>query len=160
MSQPREASPADLCERHQRRAVFALLGVALIQAVSVVEGVAGATDDGPYDLVRKVLAIAVIALMLSTLLWKARNRPGSRHFFRLQEQGFVADALRRAYKASWFATFLILFLGSKSSERFDSLPPHVFLDAVLVVMLVVFSSVFLFLSRGGGADDFADGEDA
>lgn len=160
MSRAPEASPADLCERHQRRAVLALLGIALIQAVSVAEGVAGATNDGPYDLIRKGLALLVIALMLSTLLWKVRNRPGSRHFFRLQEQGFVADALRRAYKASWFATFLVLFLGSKSSERFDVLAPHVFLDAVLVVMLVVFSSVFLFLSRGGGADDLADEDDA
>jgi hypothetical protein len=121
---------------------------------------AGAAGNGPYVLIRKGLALLVLALMLSTLLWKVRNRPGSRHFFRLQEQGFVADAFHRAYKVSWLATFLFLFIGSRMSERIDSFPPHVYLDAVLVVMLAVFSSVFLVLSRTGGADDFADDDDA
>ncbi|HMB69524.1 MAG TPA: hypothetical protein VKU85_09430 [bacterium] len=148
MPRPSPASAADLCDKYQQRTVIALLAVAGLNAASALE-IAFGEPERLFDAIRITLAVSVLLLLLPTMVWKMRNRPGSKRFLRFKEQGYVADVFRRAQGISWMATFILLLLLSNFVEDRNTLPAQFYLETCVAVMLTVFSGVFLFLNRGG-----------
>ena len=152
MSPDRNASVADIGDRHRRRMAWALLTAGMMFALAAArEWVGpGATRDGLAYGVMGLLVVLVV-FMAPVVVWKVRNLWGadstSWDLYR-GEDGFIADVLARAHIASWTTTLLVLVVMSAMDGVLEAAPPGFAVQAAIAVLLLSFGIAFLVLDRG------------
>lgn len=155
-----ELSTADLGDRHRTLSAVAALALSIFFGASAAERVAAPDLAALLDWAALSMAALAVLLVVPILAWKLRRRGGEGwHLYRGRD-GFVADVLARAHIVSWTVTFFVLVLLRSLAGRFEGLPPGFFFEAVLAIMLAVFSVSFLVLDRSASEDDPEDDPEA
>jgi len=154
-------SPADIGDRHRHLLALALLALGVGFGASAVGHPAGQAAEVYLDWVQ-VGGTALAVLLLSPILaWKLRNRSADLRHLYFSPEGFVAETVRKAQKASWEATFLVVILLAALDETLArlGLPPEFYLEGIVALMTGVFGVTFLVLNRverSGGPDERED----
>lgn len=155
------STPADVGDRHRHLLAFALLAIGVIHAASAAAHLTGETAAVYLDWVRVGGAGVAVLLLVPIFAWKLRHRSADMRHLYFSPDGFVAETVRKAQKASWEATFVLVILLAALDEtiaRFG-LPPEFFLEGIVTLMAGVFAVVFLVLNRveaGIGRDEIED----
>ena len=162
MNRENEPSIADVADRHRQLMAFAMLAMALLYLASAAIHVAGPEAEPYLDVVVVGMAILMLALSVPIVYWKARKLPSRERFVYFSSEGYVAEILGRAHKASWGATLLLLVLLATIADNsyLSELPGEFYMQFVLAVMLGVMSLVFLYLNRTTEEQGVAEGADA
>jgi len=155
-------SPADIGDRHRHLLAFALLAIGVAYGASAVGHPLDPAAEAYLDWVQ-VGGTAIAVLLLAPIFaWKLRNRSADLRHLYFSPEGFVAETMRRAQKASWEATFVVVILLAALDETLAGvgLPPEFFLEGIVALMTGVFSVTFLVLNRVEGDRDPDEREDA
>ncbi len=156
MSSSNTVSTADLADRHRQFFALALLGVGLIYLAKAAEQVATGALAEYLDHTILVLAALVILSMMPAVIAKLRL-PKNQKLVYYSEDGYVAQLLRRAFKASWATTFISLVVLEVVARDVDTdLPPVFFIQVGLFIMLSVMSVTFLVLNWSATRDAMGD----
>lgn len=155
------STPADVGDRHRHLLAFALLAIGGIHAVSAAAHLTGTTAATYLDWVQVGGAGVAVLLLVPIFAWKLRHRSADMRHLYFSPDGFVAETVRKAQKASWEATFVLVVVLATLDETIAGLglPPEFFLSGIVALMAGVFALVFLVLNRieaGGGADEIED----
>lgn len=130
----------------------------MIYLVKAAEHFASEAMTDILDYVVVGLAVLVIASLLPAFVAKFRLTGGQKLVY-FSESGYAAQLLRRAFKASWAATFIsFIVLEFVARDNPGDLPAVFFIQAGLFIMLSVMSVTFLMLNWS--ADRDAAGGDA
>jgi len=139
---------AEIADRHRQRTAVAFLAMALMYlamaAEHLVEGIVGEyLEVGIIG-----MALLVLALLLPVALWKIRKLPGSERHLYFSSDGFTAQTLSQALRASWGTTLVtIIILAIFSDNKYLSgLSGEFYLQLVVAIMLGVVSTAFLVLN--------------
>jgi len=149
-------SAADVGDRHRRLIALALVALSLMFATSAATFLAAPAIQPALEFGVKALAVLTIGMVLPVFIWKARNLRATEWALYEGTEGFVADALARARNVSWVATFVLLVVLTFVTEDRERPPAEFWIQVVLAVMLLSFSAVFLYRTRG--ADEEAEGD--
>lgn len=147
-------SAADIGDRHRRLLALAMLSLGAMHAAWAAEDVAGAEIAHLLELVEAGCFLVALCLFAPMVLWKLKARRGDEWHLYTGDDGFVADSLSRAHIASWGATILLVTVLATLDRSMAGYPPELFLKIVAAEMLIVFSAVFLYLTRS--TDDEQD----
>jgi hypothetical protein len=98
-------------------------------------------------------AIAALVIVLWLLFFKFMKVPAHLRRRFLDIEGFVATTIQKSFKASWLVTFVTLTVLAPASRRFTTIPGEFFLQAVMALMLGVFSVAFFVMNASGGEDE-------
>lgn len=155
------STPADVGDRHRHLLAFALLAIGGGHAASAAAHLTGETTAVYLDWVLTGCAVVTVLLVVPILVWKLRHRSADMRYPYCNPDGFVAETVRRAQKASWETTFVVVILLAALDETIVGLglPPEFFLSGIVALMAVVFALVFLVLNRieaGHGVDEIED----
>lgn len=94
--------------------------------------------------------------MMPAVIAKLRL-PKNQKLVYYSEDGYVAQLLRRAFKASWATTFISLVVLEVVARDVDTdLPPVFFIQVGLFIMLSVMSVTFLVLNWSATRDAMGD----
>lgn len=150
-------SPAELADRTLQLVAASLLALALIFCLSVAEFFVTTSVAAILDLVVKALAIAVLGLMAMLYLWKFRSMSRGQRKRQFSQDGFLQIAFRRSMARSWMLTFVVLailqVLDKLVLERLPAMPAEIVIQAILALMLVIFSLAFLSAMRWSASDE-------
>lgn len=145
---------ADVGDRHRHLLAYALLSVGVGYAASAAGHLLGGTVRSTLEWINLGGLVVAAALMVPIFTWKLRNRSGTLRHLYFSPDGFVAETVRKAQKASWEATFvLVILLAPLGDNVFGDLPPDFYLAVIVTVMTGVFSIAFLALNRVEGGSD-------
>lgn len=144
-------SEAELADRTVQLVALSLFIVALLFVLSIVEFFADDSVANLIDWASKIMAVSVIALMVGLFALKFRSMPQSQRRQYLAEDGFLQIGFQRAMAKSWMLSFVALVmlqaLDQLVLERLPELPLKLFIQAILAIMLGVFSIAFFFITR-------------
>jgi len=158
MSTTQNVSTADLADRHRQFFALAMLGTGLIYLAKAAEHVAAGALAAYLDYVIVALAVIVVGSLLPAFVAKFRLPAGQKMVY-FSEDGYVAQLLRRAFKASWATTFIgLVVLEVVLREVATELPAVFFIQVGLFTMLSVMSGTFLLLNWSATRD--AKGDEA
>jgi len=155
-----ETSYAELSDRLVQTTALALFVVSIMFALAVVEYFVPSETATVLDWVGMGLGLVIVALIgTSYFRYCRRMKPVERsHCF--AEDGFLQTAFRLAMSRSWMIVFVVLALlqalDNMVLSRLPEMPTDVVLQAVLALMLMIFSVMFGFAVWGGGADEAVD----
>ncbi|MEM7053795.1 MAG: hypothetical protein AAF446_04520, partial [Pseudomonadota bacterium] len=116
---------------------------------------------GYINIVMKVLAVSILLLTALVIAWKFRgmNRAQRREY--LAEDGFLQIGFQRAMAKSWMISFVLLIvlqtLDNLVLKRLPVLPVELIIEAVLALMLSIFSIAFFVFTRTGSDSDWQGG---
>lgn len=152
MASRNHQTPADIGDRHRHLLAFALLAIGVGYGASAVSYLLAEPAAAYLDWVQVAGTLIAVALVLPIVLWKLRHRSADLRHLYFSPDGFVAEAVSRAQKASWEATFVVVILAAGLDETIArlGLPPAFFLEGIVALMAGVFSLSFLFLNRVEG----------
>jgi hypothetical protein len=156
MSSSNTLSTADMADRHRQLFALAMLGASLIYLGKAAEHLAPEAMADYLDYATVGLALLVVGSLLPAFVAKFRL-PSDQKLVYFSESGYVAQLLRRAFKASWAATF-ISFVGLEfvARDNLVDLPAVFFIQAGLFIMLSVMSVTFLVLNWNADRDAAGD----
>lgn len=158
MNHPVLPSAADLADRSLQLVALSMFVIAMLFVLSIAEFFADDAVAGYIDIAMKVLAVGIILLMVLVVAWKFRgmNRAQRRRY--LAEDGFLQISFQRAMAKSWMISFVLLIvlqtLDRLVLERLPVLPVELVIEAVLALMLSIFSIAFFIFTRTGSDDDW------
>lgn len=156
MSPSNTVSTADVADRHRQYFALALLGAGLIYLVKAIEHLATGVMATYLDHVTIVLAVLVIGSLLPAIVIKFRLGADQKMVY-FSEDGYVAQLLRRAFKASWATTFIsLVVLEFIARDVTTNLPAVFFIQVALFIMLSVMSVTFLVLNWSANRDAMGD----
>lgn len=143
------SSPADIGDRHRHLLAFALVAIAVGFGASAVGHPLDEAAEVYLDWVQ-IGGTAIAVLLLTPIFaWKLRNRSADMRHLYFSPEGFVAETMRKAQKASWEATFVVVMLLAVLDETLArvGLPPEFYLEGIVALMTGVFGVSFLVLNR-------------
>jgi hypothetical protein len=148
-------SPADVGDRHRHLLALALLAIGVGFGASAVGHAAGEAAELYLDWVQVGGTAIAVLLVVPIFAWKLRNRNADLRHLYFSPEGFVAETMRKAQKASWEATFVVVMLLTVLDETLArvGLPPGFYLEAIVALMTGVFGVTFLVLNRVEPSDD-------
>lgn len=150
-------SPAELADRTVQLVALSMFAVALVFCLSVAEFFASESTAAIIDVAVKVLAIAILGLMALLYFWKIRPMSPGQRRQHLAEDGFLQIGFQKAMATSWKLSFLVLVilqvLDNLVLARLPAMPLEIVINAVLALMLLLFSVAFLFFTRSSGSDE-------
>lgn len=156
MSSTNTVSTADLADRHRQYFALAMLGAGLIYLAKAAEHVASGALAQYLDYAIATAAVLVVGSLLPPFIAKLRLPAGQKMVY-FSEDGYVAQLLRRAFKASWATTFIgLVGLEIVLGEVTTDLPPVFFIQVGLFIMLSVMSVTFLVLNWSATRDAMGD----
>lgn len=149
------SSPADIGDRHRHLLALALLAIGVGFGASAVGHPAGEAAEAYLDWVQVGGSVIAVLLLVPIFAWKLRNRSADMRHLYFSPEGFVAETVRRAQKASWEATFVVVVLLAVLDETLAriGLPTEFYLEGVVALMTGVFGVTFLVLNRFERRDD-------
>ncbi len=160
MPHPSETTPAELSDRLVRSTAMALFVVSIIFALAVVEFFVSPPTATALDWVGMGLGIVTVVLIASSYFGPYRRMKPVERSSCLAEDGFLQTSFRLALARSWMVTFVALALlqalDNMVLARLPEMPTDVVLQAVLALMLLIFSVIFGFLVRGEDGDEADD----
>lgn len=142
-------SPADIGDRHRHLLAFALLAIGAGYGASAVGHLAGGSAEVYLDRVQIGGTAIAVLLLVPIFAWKLRNWSADLRHLYFSPEGFVAETMRKAQKASWEATFVVVILLAALDESLArvELPPEFYLEGIAALMACVFGVTFLVLNR-------------
>ena len=142
-------SPADIGDRHRHLLALALLAIGVGFGASAVGHPAGESAEVYLDWIQVGGTAIAVLLLVPIFGWKLRNRSADLRHLYFSPEGFVAENMRKAQKASWEATFVVVILLTVLDETLArrGLPPGFYLEGIVALMTGVFSLTFLLLNR-------------
>lgn len=142
-------SPADIGDRHRHLLALALLAIGVGFGASAVGHPVDQAAEVYLDWVQIGGTAIAVLLLIPILVWKLRNRSADLRHLYFSSEGFVAETMRKAQKASWEATFVVVMLLTVLDETLArvGLPPEFYLEGIVALMTGVFSLTFLILNR-------------
>lgn len=150
-------SSADLADRSLQLVALSMFVVAMLFVLSIVEFFSNDTVAGYIDIVMKVLAVGIILLMALLITWKFRGMSRVQRRQYLAEDGFLQIGFQRAMAKSWMISFVLLIVLQTMDrlvlERLPDLPLELVIEAVLALMLSIFSIAFFIFTRTGSDND-------
>jgi len=147
------SSPADVGDRHRHLLALALLAIGVGYAAAAAAHLLGAPAGRYLEWIQVGGTAIAVALLVPIIAWKLRNRSGDLRHLYFGPEGFVAETVRKAQKASWECTFVVVILVASLDETLADvgLPPEFFLEATVALMTGIFSVTFLVLNRVEGS---------
>lgn len=145
-------STADVADRHRQYFAVALLGVGLIYLMRALETVTPPSAASLLDYALIALVVMTVGSLLPSMVAKFRlSRDEKITYF--SEDGYVAQLLRRSFKASWATTFLsLIVLEWVARDLTGELPGTFFIQIGLFIMPASMSITFLLLNWSANRD--------
>lgn len=142
-------TPADVGDRHRHLLALALLAIGIGFGASAVSHPLGEVPEVYLDWVQVGGTAIAVLLIVPIFAWKLRNRSADLRHLYFSAEGFVAETMRKAQKASWEATFVVVLLLTVLDETLAGvgLPPEFYLEGIVALMTGVFGLTFLVLNR-------------
>lgn len=158
-------SPADIGDRHRHLLALALLAIGAGFGASAVGHLVGESAEVYLDWLQVGGTAIGVLLIVPILAWKLRNLSADLRHLYFSPEGFVAETMHKAQKASWEATFVVVMLLTVLDETLArlGLPPEFYLEGIVALMTGVFGVTFLFLNRverGDGSEEMEGAADA
>ena len=150
------SAPAELADRTLHLLTWSMFALALIFSLSVAEFFAGESTAAIIDIATKGLGITILGLMALLYFWKFRPMSRNQRSQYLAEDGFLQIAFQKAMAKSWMLSFLVLVvlqaLENLVLDRLPAMPLEIVIQGILAIMLLLFSVVFLGLTRASSSD--------
>lgn len=149
------SSPADIGDRHRHLLALALLAIAVGFGASAVGHPLDEAAEVYLDWVQVGGSAIAVLLVVPIFTWKLRNRSADLRHLYFSPEGFVAETMRKAQKASWESTFVVVILLTVLDETLArvGLPPEFYLEGIVALMTGVFGVTFLVLNRVERSND-------
>jgi hypothetical protein len=148
-----QAHLAEAADRRWQLLALAMLLIACKSGISAALVLADASVRTYLDWAEGGAAIAALVIVLWLLFFKFMKVPAHLRRRFLDIEGFVATTIQKSFKASWLVTFVTLTVLAPASRRFTTIPGEFFLQAVMALMLGVFSVAFFVMNASGGEDE-------
>jgi len=153
-------SEAELADRTVQIVALSLFIVAVLFVLQIVEYFVDDPLANLIDWTTRFLAVGIVALTVGMLALKFRGMSRVQRREYLSEDGFLQIGFQRAMAKSWMLSFVVLVvlqsLDRLVLEPLPELPLKLVIQAILAIMLGIFSIAFLLLTRSEPDTDWEE----
>jgi hypothetical protein len=144
---------AEAADRRWQLLALAMLLIACKAGISAAMVLADATVRTWLDWAEMGAALGALVIVLWLLFFKFMKVPAHLRRRFLDIEGFVATTIQKSFKLSWLVTFVTMTILAPASKRFATVPAEFFVQALMALMLGVFSVGFFVMNATGGGDE-------
>ncbi len=144
MKNKKTQTPADVADRHRQFMAFGMLAVGLIYLSKMTEHLIDSSAVQQYlEIFQVAMALTSLGFFSPALFWKFRHRSTGERYIYFSKDGFAAEALNTAQRASFVLSFLMLAFLESSGKLLNMFPSKFFLELTLATLLITMSVVYL-----------------